>query len=94
MECICVANARHKVIIFVNPVNLIGNSEDNNNKANPAESNHHDYKTTMTHNSRGHLLLKLPAHYNNKYEVFYSLWPCLFIPSLNLVAIGCIWFAS
>ena len=21
-------------------------------------------------------MLKLPAHYNNKYEVFYSLWPC------------------
>ena len=37
----------------------------------------------MTHHSRGSLLLKLPAH--NKYVIFYSLWPCYFIPSLNLV---------
>ena len=41
----------------------------------------------MTHHSRGrHLLLKLPAYYDNKYVLFYSLWPCYFIPSLNLVA--------
>ena len=32
------------------------------------------------------LLLKFPALYDNKYVCFYSLWPCYFIPSLNLVA--------
>ena len=32
------------------------------------------------------LLLKFPALYDNKYACFYSLWPCYFIPSLNLVA--------
>ena len=31
------------------------------------------------------LLLKFPALYYNKYVCFYSLWPCYFIPSLNLV---------
>ena len=31
------------------------------------------------------LLLKFPALYDNKYVIFYSLWPCCFIPSLNLV---------
>ena len=31
------------------------------------------------------LLLKFPALYDNKYVCFYSLWPCYFIPSLNLV---------
>ena len=44
----------------------------------------------MTHHSRGclngNLLLKFPALYDNKYVIFYSLWPCYFIPSLNLVA--------
>ena len=44
----------------------------------------------MTHHSRGHLngnlLLKFPALFDNKYVIFYSLWPCYFIPSLNLVA--------
>ena len=44
----------------------------------------------MTHHSRGHLngnlLLKFPALYDNKYVIFYSLWPCYFIPSLNLIA--------
>ena len=43
----------------------------------------------MTHHSRGHLngnlLLKFPALYDNKYVIFYSLWPCYFIPSLNLI---------
>ena len=42
------------------------------------------------HKSRGrlngNLLLEFPAHYDNKYVIFYSLWPCCFIPSLNLVA--------
>ena len=46
--------------------------------------------TTRLHDSRGHLngnlLLKFPALYDNKYVIFYSLWPCYFIPSLNLVA--------
>ena len=37
-------------------------------------------------NLNGNLLLKFPAHYDNKYVIFYSLWPCCFIPSLNLVA--------
>ena len=32
------------------------------------------------------LLFKFPALYDNKYVIFYSLWPCFFIPSLNLVA--------
>ena len=32
------------------------------------------------------LLLKFPTLYDNKYVSFYSLWPCCFIPSLNLVA--------
>ena len=32
------------------------------------------------------LLLKFPALYDNKYVCFYSLWPCYFIPSLNLIA--------
>ena len=32
------------------------------------------------------LLLKFPALYDNKYVIFYSLWPCSFIPSLNLIA--------
>ena len=32
------------------------------------------------------LLLKFPTLYDNKYVCFYSLWPCYFIPSLNLVA--------
>ena len=44
-------------------IGVHGNSEDNNNKAKQtkqAESDHHDYKTTMTHHSRGRLLLKLP----------------------------------
>ena len=43
----------------------------------------------MTHHSRGcpeNLLLKFPTLYDNKYVIFYSLWPCYFIPSLNLVA--------
>ena len=44
----------------------------------------------MTHHSRGHLngnlLLKFPALYDNKYVIFYSLWPRYFIPSLNLIA--------
>ena len=44
----------------------------------------------MTHHSRGrlngNLLLKFPALYDNKYVIFYSLWPCYFIPSLNLIA--------
>ena len=44
----------------------------------------------MTHHLRGHLngnlLLKFPALYDNKYVIFYSLWPCYFIPSLNLIA--------
>ena len=44
----------------------------------------------MTHHSRGHLngnlLLKFPALFDNKYVIFYSLWPCYFIPSLNLIA--------
>ena len=31
------------------------------------------------------LLLKFPALYDNKYVIFYSLWPCFFIPSLNLI---------
>ena len=31
------------------------------------------------------LLLKFPTLYDNKYVIFYSLWPCYFIPSLNLV---------
>ena len=34
----------------------------------------------------GNLLLEFPAHYDNKYVIFYSLWPCCFIPSLNLIA--------
>ena len=46
--------------------------------------------TTRLHDSRGHLngnlLLKFPTLYDNKYVIFYSLWPCYFIPSLNLVA--------
>ena len=46
--------------------------------------------TTRLHDSRGrlngNLLLKFPALYDNKYVIFYSLWPCYFIPSLNLVA--------
>ena len=45
--------------------------------------------TTRLHDSRGclngNLLLKFPTLYNNKYVIFYSLWPCYFIPSLNLV---------
>ena len=34
--------------------------------------------TTRLHDTslRGRLLSNLPAHCNNKYEVFYSLWPC------------------
>ena len=44
----------------------------------------------MTHHLRGclngNLLLKFPALYDNKYVIFYSLWPCYFIPSLNLIA--------
>ena len=44
----------------------------------------------MTHHSRGrlngNLLFKFPALYDNKYVIFYSLWPCFFIPSLNLIA--------
>ena len=32
------------------------------------------------------LLLKFSALYDNKYVCFYSLWPCYFIPSLNLIA--------
>ena len=44
----------------------------------------------MTHHSRGrlngNLLLKFPTLYDNKYVIFYSLWPCYFIPSLNLIA--------
>ena len=47
----------------------------------------------MTDHSRGCLLLKLPALYDNKYVIFYSLWPCYFIPSLNLVVYTCC-FAS
>ena len=47
-------------------------------------------RLSMTHHSRGrlngNLLLKFPALYDNKYVIFYSLWPCYFIPSLNLVA--------
>ena len=47
-------------------------------------------RLSMTHHSRGRLngnrLLKFPAPYDNKYVIFYSLWPCYFIPSLNLVA--------
>ena len=31
-------------------------------------------------------LLKFLALYDNKYVFFYSLWPCYFIPSLNLIA--------
>ena len=46
--------------------------------------------TTRLHDSRGRLngnvLLKFSALYDNKYVIFYSLWPCYFIPSLNLVA--------
>ena len=46
--------------------------------------------TTRLHDSRGrlngNLLLKFPTLYDNKYVIFYSLWPCYFIPSLNLVA--------
>ena len=30
-------------------------------------------------------MLKLPTYYDNKYVFVYSLWPCYFIPSLNLV---------
>ena len=30
----------------------------------------------MTHHSGGVFCSNLPAHCNNKYEVFYSLWPC------------------
>ena len=43
----------------------------------------------MTPHSRGHLngnLLKIPILYDNKYVIFYLLWPCYFLPSLNLVA--------
>ena len=41
----------------------------------------------MTHHSRGASpLLKFPALYDNKYVFFYSLWPCYFIPNLNLIA--------
>ena len=44
----------------------------------------------MTPHSRGrlngNLLLKFPTLYDNKYVIFYSLWPCYFIPSLNLIA--------
>ena len=43
----------------------------------------------MTHHSRGqlngNLFLKFPTLYDNKYVIFYSLWPCYFIPNLNLV---------
>ena len=45
--------------------------------------------TTRLHDTslkRRRLLLKLPTDYDNKYVFFYSLWPCYFIPSLNLVA--------
>ena len=47
-------------------------------------------RLSMTHHSRGrlngNLLLKFPALYDNKYVIFHSLWPCYFIPSLNLIA--------
>ena len=31
----------------------------------------------MNITQRGHLLLKFHTHENNKYVIFYSLWPCL-----------------
>ena len=27
--------------------------------------------------------MKFPAHYDNKYVIFYSLWPCCFIPFIH-----------
>ena len=60
--------------------------EDNNQQRNQASSATMTTRLSMTHHSRGCLLLKLPSHYDNKYVIFYSLWPCYFIPSLNLVA--------
>ena len=41
---------------------------------------------TSLKGSSVNLLLKFPALYDNKYVCFYSLWPCYFIPSLNLIA--------
>ena len=41
---------------------------------------------TSLKGASGNLLLKVPTLYDNKYVIFYSLWPCYFIPSLNLVA--------
>ena len=86
MECIRVANAQHKVIIFCKSHPLNWQLEDSNQQRNQASS------TTMT--TRFHdtslkgvsLLLKFLTLYDNKYVFLYSLWPCYFIPSLNLLA--------
>ena len=86
MECIRIAKAQHKVIIFCKSHPLNWQLEDNNQQRNQASL------TTMT--TRLHdtslkgvsLLLKFPTLYDNKYVFFYSLWPCYFIPSLYLVA--------
>ena len=85
MECIHYGNARHKVIIFCKSRPLNWQLEDNNQQRNQASST----MTTRFHDTslKGvSLLLKFPALYDNKYVFFYSLWPCYFIPSLNLVA--------
>ena len=85
MECIRIANARHKVIIFCksHPLNwqlecILKTITTKQNRANRL--------TTMTarlHDTslKGAFLFKVPAHYNNKYVLFYSLWPCFFILS-------------
>ena len=78
-------NARHKVIIFCKSRPLNWQLEGNNQQRNQASST----MTTRLHDTSlkgASLLLKFPALYDNKYVFFYSLWPCYFFPSLNLIA--------
>ena len=43
------------------------------------------HDTSLKGASEWKSIVEVPALYDNKYVIFYSLWPCYFIPSLNLV---------
>ena len=70
----------HKLrwLFFVNPIHLISSGmHSEHSKQQSKESDHYNY---ICQNSRGYPLWKLFvkhdwSHYNNKYVIFYSLWP-------------------
>ena len=44
------------------------------------------HDTSLKGASEWKSIVEFSRLYDNKYVIFYSLWPCYFIPSLNLIA--------